>query len=207
MIEKLKDQDIYAEDYQYAENYPYIDDDGCVYKYKKEYLQIKILGFCGCGNPDEVMVYVRDFLVKLEKQEWSDYEDMPYMFLIYWADDKGFTEHGSTARCSWLTEKGKELLKDIEWCLENELKKEKKDNTQEELFNEIIFMKEKIQFLASYLQNDFEKMIEDGHVTNEILTDSIVNMKKDFSDVINKLIKLREESTNLIDSFINHKPE
>jgi len=53
-------------------------------------------------------------LRKLENQEWEEYENLEYMFFVYWANDKGFAEHGSTARCSWLTEKGQELLKDLE---------------------------------------------------------------------------------------------
>jgi hypothetical protein len=112
MIEQLKKQD--------ESEYPYLDEDGCSHRTKKEYLQTCVLNFCGCGDPDAVMIYVRDFLVKLNKQEWSDYEDIPYMFLVYWADQNGFAEHGTTARCSWLTDKGEELLADIEWCLENE---------------------------------------------------------------------------------------
>ena len=45
---------------------------------------------------------------------------MPYMFLCYWSYHEGLSEHGTTARCSWLTDKGRELLNDINWCLENE---------------------------------------------------------------------------------------
>jgi hypothetical protein len=100
--------------------FPYTDEKGVSYRSKKEYLQFEVLHFCGCGDPDSVMVYVKEFLQKLDNQEWGDYEDIPYMFLVYWADHNGFSEHGTTARCSWLSEKGKELLADIEWCLENE---------------------------------------------------------------------------------------
>ena len=112
MIEKLVLQDI--------SEYPYVDENGVSYQSKKGYLQTKVLHFCGCGDPDAVMIYIRDFLQKLDKQEWGDYEDMPYMFLCYWSDHEGLSEHGTTARCSWLTDKGKELLNDINWCLENE---------------------------------------------------------------------------------------
>ena len=43
---------------------------------------------------------------------------MPYMFLCYWSNHEGLSEHGTTIRCSWLTDKGRELLNDINWCLE-----------------------------------------------------------------------------------------
>ena len=68
------------------------------------------------------MLYVKTMLEKLDNSEHGDYEDMPYMFFVYWANDKGFAEHGTTARCSWLTEKGKELLKDIILVLKQEEK-------------------------------------------------------------------------------------
>ena len=113
MIELLEEQ--------LNDEYKWICPEGIHYKSKKDFLQQEILGFCGCGNPDKVMEYVGDFLSNLNNQVWADYDNMPYMFLIYWADNKGYTEHGTSARCSWLTEKGKELLGDIEWCLKNEL--------------------------------------------------------------------------------------
>lgn len=113
MIEKLRLQD--------TSDFPYIDEKGISYRSKKNYLQIEILHFCGCGDPDSVMLYIRDFLQKLNTHEWGDYSDMSYMFLCYWSDHEGLSEHGSSARCSWLTDKGKELLDDINWCLENEI--------------------------------------------------------------------------------------
>ncbi len=112
MIEKLEPFD--------DEEFRWIDETGCCHPSKSSYLQSEILHFCECGNPDEVMIYVRDFLQKLDDQKWGDYDDKPYMFLCYWANSENLTEHGSTIRCSWLTNRGKELLNDINWCLENE---------------------------------------------------------------------------------------
>jgi hypothetical protein len=83
-------------------------------------LQQEILGLCDCGNPDDVMIYIRDLLVKLKNTDWGSYDDMPYMFFVYWANNKEFAEHGTSARCSWLTDKGIELLNDINLCIENE---------------------------------------------------------------------------------------
>ena len=99
---------------------PWEDKDGCAWRSRSAYLQIKVLGLCGCGNPDEVMQYVKNMLEKLDSEDWGSYEDLPYMFFVYWANDKGFAEHGTTVRCSVLTEKGKELLKDIRSCLKEE---------------------------------------------------------------------------------------
>ena len=91
----------------------FLDKEGCWWETEAEYLQTSILGLCGCGNPDDIMLYIKEMLERLEKQDHGEYEDKPYMFFAYWANKKGFAEHGSTARCSWLTDKGKELLKDI----------------------------------------------------------------------------------------------
>lgn len=120
MIEKLKKTDI--------ENMPWMDENGYCWESKASYLQIEIMGFCGCGNPDEIMEYVKEMLEKLNSRNWGLYEDKPYMFFVYWANDKDFAEHGTTARCSWLTEKGKELLSDIKLCIQEEANKIEVDN-------------------------------------------------------------------------------
>jgi hypothetical protein len=102
MIEKLQREGDY-----------WVDGQGCYYKTKSEYLQTSILDLCGCGNPDGVMGWICDILTKIEKEEFPVYEDLPVMFFLYWADHKEFVEHGSSIRCCWLTDKGKELLSDI----------------------------------------------------------------------------------------------
>jgi len=85
MIEKLK-----------WDNGFWIDETGCSYQTKGDYLQGEFLGLCGCGNPEEVMDYVRELLEKIDQRKWGEYEDMPYMFFVYWANQKDFAEHGTT---------------------------------------------------------------------------------------------------------------
>ncbi len=99
--------------------HPYKDLEDCHYESKTSFLASE-LGFCGCGDNQEVLGYVRDMLLKFNNSDWNSYRDLPYMFFAYWGNDKHFLEHGTTARCSWLTDLGKELISDIEWCLENE---------------------------------------------------------------------------------------
>jgi hypothetical protein len=91
----------------------WLSPDEIYYENRESYIEQEILGFCGCGNPEDIRNYVKDMLIKLVNKEWGDYEDYPYMFFVYWANDKGFAEHGTTARCSWLTKLGKELLSDL----------------------------------------------------------------------------------------------
>jgi hypothetical protein len=100
------------------------DKDGTTWEEKKDYLQVSVLGFCSCGDPDEVMGYVYDMLRNVAdcvahngKGIEVEYEDLPSMFFLYWANKQGFLEHGTTARCSWLTDLGKQLLADIEECI------------------------------------------------------------------------------------------
>jgi hypothetical protein len=86
------------------------DENGVSWNSLSEYIQCEILGLCGCGNPEEVMEYIRINLEKLDKCEYGEYSDLPYMFFVYWANGKDFAEHGTSARCSWLTDYGQNVL-------------------------------------------------------------------------------------------------
>ena len=78
--------------------------------------------FCGCGDNEDLFGYIAKMLDRLERHEWGEYKDAPYMFFVYWADTQGLTEHGTTIRCSWLTPKGKELLSNIKKAQQTEAK-------------------------------------------------------------------------------------
>lgn len=118
MIEKLKLHDNIQ--------YPYIDEDGVSHESKTDYIKYEILHLCSCGFPDLEMLYIRDFLQKLANKEWGDNKDMPYIFLCNWANNEGYADHGMNIANSLLTDKGRELLNDINWCIENE--KDSDDN-------------------------------------------------------------------------------
>jgi len=80
------------------------------------------LNFCGCGNPDTQMQFLRDVLRAINRRSegntWK--EDTKKIeallpgalgqFYLYWLDSMGITEHGGSIGGDWLTEKGKELL-------------------------------------------------------------------------------------------------
>jgi hypothetical protein len=104
----------------------WVDPDGVSWDSPLNYICTGILPSCGCGTPESIAVYVRDMLRKHVKQIGTDdyscwditkYEDLPVMFFLSWADREGYTEHGTTIRCSWMTQKGDELLKDIDFVL------------------------------------------------------------------------------------------
>lgn len=118
MIEKL----IEEEDGEFI-----FPDNGVSYSSKSEFLEIEILGFCGCGAPHTALEFLRDILKLIDAGKGYGDEikkllpnDGVYFFVFYMLSDKKLTEHGSSIGGCWLSDKGKELLADIEWCIENE---------------------------------------------------------------------------------------
>lgn len=114
MIEKLK-----------YDGSQYIDEAGCSWDTKSDYLEITVLHFCGCGRPDKAMKLVRDILHLIDNKQPEEvtkllHSEGIYFFVLYQLDHMGFIKHGFSIGGSYLTEKGKELLADINWCLENE---------------------------------------------------------------------------------------
>jgi hypothetical protein len=114
MIEKLKPLK------EELPGFKYKDEEGIIHQSKTDYLATEGFGFCACGDPGDNLLYIKEILEKLDKNDWGEYEDRHYMFAVYCLDRFGLTEHGSTVRCSWLTDKGREVLEDINWCIENE---------------------------------------------------------------------------------------
>jgi hypothetical protein len=92
----------------------FIDKDKIYWEEKNDYIYVEKLAFCGCGNPEEVSInYILPILIKIKDQYNFDYDNLQDMFVLYYLTDKNFIEHGSTVRCSWLTENGKILLNDL----------------------------------------------------------------------------------------------
>jgi hypothetical protein len=98
-------------------------------------LLMDMLGFCGCGSPEESLLYVKAGLQHIDDQRlighanWSErYKEWDaavsetfqttgarYFFWL-WADAAELTEHGSSVP-GWLTEKGAEFLSLLnEWA-------------------------------------------------------------------------------------------
>jgi len=72
------------------------------------------LGLCCCGCPEMLVEYIRKMLLRVHERDFGTYEDLPYMFFVNWADDKGLINHGTTVRCGWLTDKGRKFLAETE---------------------------------------------------------------------------------------------
>lgn len=84
-----------------------------------DYVTGHALGFCGCGNPTNVLRYVHRMLSDLKaRRKRSEISGTPEQdFFWYWADNEKITEHGSCIP-GWLTNKGEQLLAIIERALE-----------------------------------------------------------------------------------------
>lgn len=77
--------------------------------------------FCGCGDSIRVLEWMCGELRKVDKREFPNYDEEPQRhFALYVFDAADFIEHGTSIRCAWLTEKGKEWLQDAEEWLSNE---------------------------------------------------------------------------------------
>lgn len=99
------------------------------------------LGFCGCGIPDDCMLFVRDYLELMKKRSdenddlsttdtWMENSkkmddlirehprELEYIF-YYWLDDKRLTEHGGSVP-GWIDGDGYEVLDKLnQWSEEN----------------------------------------------------------------------------------------
>lgn len=69
---------------------------------------------------------------------------------------------------------------------------------QEKLFNEIKAMQYRIQGLAAYVQNDFERMLEDGTTNKEQINAEIAEMDEQYDKFITELNKLRKQARDLM---------
>lgn len=98
----------------------------------ESFIQTGILDFCGCGDVEGNLKFVQnglkhidDFHQKHSNRSFNDYyeqwiknglsifgNESARNFFFYWADKEGFTEHGGSIP-GWLTEKGRELLEDL----------------------------------------------------------------------------------------------
>lgn len=88
----------------------YVDKDG-VYYQDVESLIMGQFNFCGCGNPNDCIDYIKRML------EYQDSKVCPFssddnqsMFFLYWADSAGLLEHGTSVRGSWVTSDGMEFI-------------------------------------------------------------------------------------------------
>lgn len=107
-----------------TQNGHYVGKDGHLYNSAEDFLQMDILNFCGCGNPEESLLFTRKTLqkIKARSDNFCDPTKLSalegwlgpaYEFVLYVLTEKGIIEHGGSIYGSWLTSKGVQLLDDL----------------------------------------------------------------------------------------------
>ncbi len=106
--------------------------------YSEEVELVSELHICGCGTPEVCYAWILEYLkdLDLDNNNWNKYDyDSPewkYIQIINgFLDYEGFVEHGSTCRCSWLTAKGKRLVKALEYMSKYNFDFDPKDENSE----------------------------------------------------------------------------
>lgn len=72
---------------------------------------------------------------------------------------------------------------------------------QAEIFNQITGLKYTVMQLASYIQNDFELMLEDGHATKESIQENIEFAESSFDNAIETLNRLKSASSDIMKHY------
>jgi hypothetical protein len=99
------------------------------YKDNLKNILSKVLGFCGCGDPESTMVFIKKFLdLKQELHEniikYDEYEKLRIMLfeshpqeimwiIEYLLDDKRITTHGGNVSGSWIDDEAFKLTLDL----------------------------------------------------------------------------------------------
>jgi hypothetical protein len=109
-------------------NIYYEDEEGLYYETLENFLQIKVLGFCGCGDPESVLTLIHDLLIIKEKISNIDHTNKSYndlqpiyesfrqekhklfsdnleaieWYFEYLLDKKDITTHGGNVSGSWI---------------------------------------------------------------------------------------------------------
>ena len=101
----------------------YVDERGCPFDSATDFLRAAC-DFCGCGDPEAALAFVRDGLYLISLRSTTKYPEYKVLeknifgttgiacFFYYWADCQKLTNHGSCVP-DWLEKKGKELLEDL----------------------------------------------------------------------------------------------
>lgn len=71
------------------------------------------LGWCGCGNPEDIDLAMLAYLDSGTPDILALPEGLAELMLAYIADDLGWTEHGGSVYGAWLTDDGREALTNL----------------------------------------------------------------------------------------------
>ena len=72
---------------------------------------------------------------------------------------------------------------------------------QKQLFNEWESACNNLEMLKSYVQNDFDRMLQDGYVTKEDIKKSIPEFNELYLEAITKISELKTETEKLLNKY------
>lgn len=81
-------------------------------------------------------------------------------------------------------------------------KENQRTRVQFQIFNDIKTTAIRVDSLSGFVQNDFSRLLADGHTTKDEIESSIPEINDSFSKIINNLKSLQERTVNLIGSII-----
>jgi ferritin-like protein len=77
--------------------------------------------------------------------------------------------------------------------------------TQEQIFTQWTEECQKLTLLNSFIQNDFERMLEDGTTTKEVIKDALVEFRNSYNKVGDNIHSLRVDIEKLMTKFSEDK--
>lgn len=114
-------RDVRYDEQSHAWSAGYHDKDGICYFTAEDFIQTHIFGFCGCGDAELTLKYIRDHMQLLQEHKANHFGpetgarykfDAPEYLVWYELDRVGLTEHGHAVP-GWLTKYGEEILHDL----------------------------------------------------------------------------------------------
>ena len=81
------------------------------------------------------------------------------------------------------------------------------NNTQEHLFNKIILSAARVNDLKGCVQNDFDRLIQDGYLSKEELFESCSNIDQQFDATVKELFRLKLEVLKYIKDYCSKSNE
>lgn len=89
-------------------------------RYNNDVMLVSEIPICGCGTSGACYEWLVEYLTDLEEQNWDKYDyDSPewkYIQIINgFLEDLELVDHGTTCRCSWLTDKGRKVLETLKF--------------------------------------------------------------------------------------------
>ena len=78
---------------------------------------------------------------------------------------------------------------------------------QKKLYYDICNLKYKLYNLAGYIQDDFQKQLDDGTLVKEDIVDMLDDMKIEYNRFTKELNELKVSAISIMNKYINEQPQ